>query len=124
MTERQIIRSERKAKLIDMLGEVCADCGTTDDLQFDHVNEDRQDPTYHDSATISHMIDGPWDKLIDEIRKCQLLCIGCHAKKSMAYRWPTLPPHGSYSRYVNQKCRCDDCRKANARYKLEHKRSR
>jgi hypothetical protein len=33
------------------------------------------------------------------------------------------PPHGTISRYTNQRCRCDDCRAAFAAYQ-RHRRAR
>jgi hypothetical protein len=35
-----------------------------------------------------------------------------------------MPPHGTYSRYTNQECRCDQCRAANAEYARRRRRER
>ena len=34
----------------------------------------------------------------------------------------TKSKHGTYARYVNQKCRCSRCRVANANYQRERRR--
>lgn len=58
----------------------CETCGETDPrvLQFDHL--DRKDKI----APISILVKNyhRWDSLLEEIRKCQILCANCHAKRT------------------------------------------
>lgn len=74
-------RRERKAKhkqhLIDMLGGKCCGCGTTENLQFDHL--DRKTKEFN----ISNHLAGKLEKLEEEAKKCQLLCKSCHQVKTL-----------------------------------------
>lgn len=108
MTKR---RHERKAQVIRFLGGKCVNCGTTEKLSFDHIDNDRQDREH----TISWLLSGSWDKLLAELEKCQLLCLSCHAKKTAIDHGKGPSEHGTLARYVNQQCRCVDCRAENAR---------
>ena len=65
---------ERKKLLIEMLGGKCESCGTTKNLQFDHI-----DPTTK-SFSIAKKYMSP--VVFEEIKKCQLLCYECHLKKT------------------------------------------
>jgi len=65
---------ERKKLLIEMLGGKCKSCGTTKNLQFDHI-----DPTTK-SFSIAKKYMCP--VVFEEIKKCQLLCYECHLKKT------------------------------------------
>ena len=65
---------ERKKLLIEMLGGKCKSCGTTKNLQFDHI-----DPTTK-SFSIAKKYRCP--VVFEEIKKCQLLCYECHLKKT------------------------------------------
>ena len=72
---RSTARYERnKQKCVDKLGGKCVKCGTTEHLQFDHINP------LEKSFTISsnfHRKD-----LDEELAKCQLLCWDCHMEKT------------------------------------------
>jgi 5-methylcytosine-specific restriction endonuclease McrA len=70
------IRSNRKMFLIDILGGKCIKCGSIDNLEFDHIYPNTK------SFTITHKLTRKIDILIDEIKKCQLLCYSCHKKKT------------------------------------------
>lgn len=94
-------RARRLADLRQMLGGKCARCGTTDDLQFDHV-----DPSTKTFEISGRKLDGPWDDLLAEVAKCQLLCEPCHIKKTAEDR-PECP-HGAW-RYRRYGCRCVTC---------------
>lgn len=68
-------RYEReKNELIATLGGKCACCGTTNNLQFDHINPEEK------SFAITAGLHS--SRLHDEISKCQLLCKRCHLKKT------------------------------------------
>ena len=71
--QRRKIR-ERKKLLVEMLGGKCESCGTTKNLQFDHI-----DPTTK-SFSIAKKYMSP--VVFEEIKKCQLLCYECHLKKT------------------------------------------
>jgi 5-methylcytosine-specific restriction endonuclease McrA len=95
----------RRARLIEMLGGCCVRCGSTDDLEFDHIDPKTK------RFTIGGNLSRPWADLVEEARRCQLLCQKCHRAKC-AEDYPETP-HGIY-RYSDFGCRCDVCRAANA----------
>jgi hypothetical protein len=99
-------RKVRRAQLIELLGGKCVRCGSTDALEFDHI-----DPETKVFAVGSDM-SRAWDKLVEEALKCQLLCRECHVAKGIEDR--PEPAH-SYYRYWYHGCRCATCKAANAR---------
>ena len=66
----------RRQKIKDYLGGKCVGCGTTENLQFDHIDRHQK------KFTISTNVNMAWDKLTEEADKCQLLCKECHKKKT------------------------------------------
>jgi hypothetical protein len=50
-----------------------------------------------------------------ELQKCDALCRPCHLQESKKQRPPTRI-HGTRAMYVQGRCRCDACRKANSEY--------
>jgi 5-methylcytosine-specific restriction endonuclease McrA len=59
------------------LGGVCVKCGTTERLEFDHI-----DPTSKIEEPYKVLMQWPEDRIASELSKCQLLCRSCHSKKS------------------------------------------
>jgi hypothetical protein len=126
MTEHTIIRAENRAKAVDLLGGVCVHCRTEgysglvkDRLEFDHIENDREDAQH----CLSQMWSSSWDKILIELKKCQLLCRTCHAKKSQQdLGHDGTHNHGTLSTYVNLKCRCDECKGALSKYMLQYRR--
>lgn len=52
----------------------CQDCGYNTHpaaLDFDHVRGDK-------SAGLAHMWSSTWDKIAEEIEKCEVVCANCH----------------------------------------------
>lgn len=77
-TETQKLkRQERRKILIEHLGGKCVGCGTTEKLQFDHL--DRTQKLFN----IGKCLDYSFEKLLPEVEKCQLLCYDCHEIKSL-----------------------------------------
>lgn len=100
---------ENRARAIDLLGGKCVRCGSTDRLEFDHINNDRG--AKHNC--LSSLFRYSWDRVVLELSKCQILCRGCHALKTAEdMGFDVSGSHGSLSTYNNKKCRCDDCRRA------------
>jgi hypothetical protein len=98
-------KHERRARLIEMLGGKCVRCGVTKRLEFDHVDSKTK------QFVVCSDLSRPWDELVEEALRCQLLCRPCHKEKGAEDR--PEPPHGLY-RYTDYGCRCDVCRAANA----------
>lgn len=97
-----------KKKALDILGGICVSCGTKEKLTFDHINRDRAEKKF----IISQMFTGSWHRIEEELKKCQLLCVSCHAHKSIKERGWGEPKHGTLTRYMRLKCKCDDCKEA------------
>lgn len=95
--------AKNRAAFLD--GKSCVVCGTTSQLEVDHI-----DP----ALKVTHNV---WSwapaRRASELAKCQVLCNAHHKEKTRAQR--PVPEHGTVSRYSSNihKCRCDLCRDAN-----------
>jgi len=71
---------EKKLKLQKFLGGACVKCGITDSrlLDFDHIDPKTK------SINISNKMWLPYEQLLNEVKKCQLLCPNCHRLKTRA----------------------------------------
>lgn len=72
----QHYRNQKIDRLKKELGGKCVGCGTTHNLQFDHVDRTQK------SFTISANRDKLYELLLEEAKKCQLLCKECHKIKT------------------------------------------
>ena len=66
----------RKKECIEILGGKCVGCGTTENLQFDHISPSEK------SFSIGARLGLSMKKLHEELKKCQLLCVECHLNKT------------------------------------------
>ncbi len=71
-------RKQKKKQLVEYLGGKCVGCGTTENLQFDHIDRAKK------QFVISEIIDWHISKIMPEVDKCQLLCRECHNIKTRA----------------------------------------
>lgn len=70
---------ERKAKLLKIKGGECEICQykkNTSALCFHHIEPKNKSF----QIDIRHCSNKSWDKLLKEVKKCQLLCLNCHAE--------------------------------------------
>ncbi len=74
---------ERRAYCREYLGGKCVKCGTTHNLQFDHIK--REGKKYEISSRLSNNL----NNLKEELDKCQLLCAPCHLDKT-AKEWEDM----------------------------------
>ena len=87
--KRRIKLNEIKIVLQQALGGECVSCGLTDSrlLDFDHI-----DPA-NKTMMISQSLSKPFELLLAEAKKCQLMCPNCHRIKTLeagnfnAYRY-------------------------------------
>ena len=75
------IRDEKRKYVFDIISSSVCSCGESSPaaLQFDHIDGHRK------VTNIAKMVaDTRWSlkHLVDEIKKCQILCANCHAKKT------------------------------------------
>lgn len=106
---KQQERERRRNELRRILGDVCARCGSTEGLDFDHI-----DPRTKLFA-IGDQIDKPWKLLLVEVAKCQLLCRPCHVEKSREDETSTAVEHGGGAS-GKRNCPCDLCKARKADY--------
>ncbi len=106
----------RRVEALELLGGKCCRCGSTENLEFDHV-----DPKKKTTGSDQMMILG-YARFRKELALCQLLCQTCHSLKTLAdnNKKPAKGTHGTLSsvRY----CNCDLCRGAKQRYNTEYSR--
>ena len=69
---------QRKQHLIEHLGGLCQSCGTTENLEFDHIN-----PGTKEEESIATM---STKKAMERVDKFQLLCHDCHQVRSDAQK--------------------------------------
>ena len=72
----KIKRREQRLRMVEHLGGKCVGCGTTENLQFDHIDRKTKEYSVCKKLGISD------EKLLIEVNKCQLLCKKCHEVKS------------------------------------------
>lgn len=99
----------RRAAAIAQLGGKCAKCGSTEKLEFDHIDPKQKSFSIW-CRTYSE------EKLLEELKKCQLLCREHHNLKTIADRGFKVAKgsHGTVSSY--RYCHCDECRAAIREY--------
>jgi len=67
---------ERNTMLRNRLGGVCVKCGSSKDLEFDHIDPQTKLFNVASNAQIE------FSRLLKEVDKCQLLCRSCHRDKT------------------------------------------
>jgi 5-methylcytosine-specific restriction endonuclease McrA len=71
--------NKRKAEAIEILGGACVICGSTDNLQFDHLNPGTKE------FSLGKLWSTNQENFLLELSKCQLLCFTCHIAKTIVY---------------------------------------
>lgn len=100
---------QRRAFAIEFLGGKCVICGSVNDLEIDHIDPSKKDFSISRYWDINEIL------FIIELYKCQLLCKEHHKQKH------SKRIHGTYTMYKNGKCRCVECKKANAIYMYNYR---
>lgn len=101
---------ERMERFRQLLGGVCMQCGSTKNLHIDHIDPKSKD------RKISHAWNWRDEAVLEELKKCQLLCERCHLAKHNS-------PHGAIRRY-QKGCRCYACRAASAAFGRKYRQKR
>lgn len=102
--------AKRKAKVLELLGGKCNICESVIDLEVDHTDESNK------LFTLASGWHHSWTKILEEIKKCQLLCKSCHKQKHSSKH-----PCGTAQRYWRG-CRCLDCTAANTKHNGEYRK--
>lgn len=96
----------RIQEALDLRGRVCIKCGTTERLQFHH--RPGEEKLFNIASS-----DGRSDVVFwNEVEKCDVLCIKCHA---VVTHTKYVFEHGTMNTYERYKCRCELCVKAYAK---------
>lgn len=105
-------RVNRRLKALAYLGNECAVCRSSENLEFDHIVSSEK--TIEISQAI--VASWSWEKLVVELNKCQLLCKMHHVEKSKdskdyggGQNKTIQPKHGTGVMYHRLKCRCIKC---------------
>lgn len=108
MANRRMVRI---AAATEFLGGSCVDCGSTERLEFDHIDPLTKEFPIASAGTVSE------DRFWAEVRKCVLRCRPCHQQKTIQDfgQQPARGRHGTISSY--RYCHCAKCRAAIRRYR-------
>lgn len=108
---------ERRKEFKDHLGGKCVDCGSTESLEFDHI--DRSTKTLE----LGKILNVSKEKALEELKLCQLLCTKCHIEKSKKDGSFGTVGHGE-GVSGKRNCKCDLCRNRKNEYMRNWKRER
>lgn len=110
---------KRRAKAIEQLGGYCIECGSTENLEFDHWDRNEK---LNDIGKM--FTSASEEKLQAELVLCVLRCRSCHQLKTTLERdqIPAALRHGTLSSY--RYCKCDLCKDANNRYHRDYRINR
>ena len=104
---------KRKSKVIDFLGGKCVICGSTEQLEIDHINPSDKTFSINKKLSIKH---------INELEKCQLLCAIHHREKTAKENSGFT--HGTIYGFMRKKCTCDECQEAKNTFNKDRKAAR
>ena len=104
-------REEKRVYLLNLLGGKCIKCNSTSTLEFDHLNPSTK------SFKILGSLNRNIDSLIEEAKKCQLLCYDCHTAKHGVKE----VEHGGGTQ-GKWKCKCALCLNKKAEYDNHRRR--
>lgn len=108
----------RRSEWITKLGGSCVDCGSLNNLNFDHVIAKEKE---YDIAKI--LSAGSELKVSNEMAKCVLRCEVCHKAKSARMRDIRIVNHGE-GLTGKKNCLCKLCRPLKNEYARQFKRNK
>ena len=77
------IRQDKKRRAVEFLGGKCQGCGyckIIEVLDFHHVDRSTK------LASLSQMWNHSWKRVVEELKKCRLLCANCHREEEVVLR--------------------------------------
>lgn len=107
----------RRAEYIEILGGKCVVCGTTENLQFDHI-----DPSTK-TIDIGKLLNVSKAKSLAELKLCQLLCKTHHIEKGQREGDQGQVPHGG-GMTGKKNCRCELCAPLKAEWQRNYRKTR
>jgi 5-methylcytosine-specific restriction endonuclease McrA len=115
--------ADRRARAIIQLGGKCVRCGSTENLEFDHIIAGSYDPKSRSGK--GTMWTFSEKRFQAELKKCQLLCKDCHWEKTLDDTGKTSAKgtHGTLSAY--RYCgppKCEECKMIKREYMQNYER--
>ncbi len=107
----RVLYERKKNALLDAIGRECIRCGSTEGIEFDHVDRSTK------SFSVLTEWKRPLDELLEEVRKCQPLCKVCHQSKTSMEMG--VPHGGGVS--GKRGCKCAGCRARKAEYAARYR---
>jgi 5-methylcytosine-specific restriction endonuclease McrA len=104
--------SKRRLQAVEFLGGCCKQCGSTESLEFDHVDPSTKIMTIARASARSETF------FWEEVKKCQLLCTDCHKQKTSI---DIGVPHGG-GKSGKRNCPCAPCKARKAEYMRDYKK--
>lgn len=116
------LRSKRRKYVLDLFGNKCNKCNSTEKLEFNHINR------FDKTCEISELLSSNLNTLKTELQKCELLCQKCHKaytkqqfdnKEIIPWNKNMEAPynHGTARMYTRKGCRCILCKEAKRLYR-------
>lgn len=123
------LRADKRDRARHLLGNLCVHCGSTELLEFDHIDWRTKDQHSH-NAKVSRTSEGrgnrrlwdrSWNYIESVLPEYQLLCRDCHREKSRQDRYERCGQrpyweHGTITGYFAKHCRCRPCTIVATRY--------
>lgn len=106
--------ADRKQRAIALLGARCVRCGSAEDLEIDHIDPMTKDPILRSPKLRQGFPwTWSWQRITAELSKCQILCRGCHRRKTNAEIGRRYCSHGhdTYATGRDSQHRCIACRR-------------
>jgi arsenate reductase-like glutaredoxin family protein len=100
---------KRKLKAIELMGGKCINCGYCRNysaLEFHHKDPSQKDFDFNTGRRCS------WDRLIQELKKCALLCSNCHREEhnpDMTFSGEKTESNPSLNRTLKPTGKCPSC---------------
>lgn len=113
---------EFMSEMISRLGGVCVNCGSDNQLQFDHVDWRGKDFNVAQNWAMKDRV-----AFEAELGKCQLLCSSCHDEKTRVDKSEMDRPeftHGTVYAWMKRKCECVPCIASKAKWNADRNAKR
>lgn len=96
--------ADRRNKGIEILGGKCVKCHNTEGLEFDHIDPSTKHPKL--VGVTNTFWSWSWNRIHEELKKCQLLCHDCHKKKTVDFLKSTRKSCDKHY-FGKKKCTCN-----------------
>lgn len=104
----------RRKEFLEILGNKCVECGSTNELEFDHIDASTK------SFEIGRMLNVSKARALEELAKCQILCKAHHKEKTEREADNKQVAHGG-GLTGKRNCYCDLCAPLKRAYRRQYK---